>query len=114
VFHTVLDLLDPSYQRIRQFLPRKRFFNDLRALTCYLCFDRWEALIDLHDPQAQTGRSGYPLMGPFPPEDLNASLPVGLLSFVETADTGALWSPPPCLPTTIPIRDHPLALPLQR
>jgi hypothetical protein len=45
LFHTVLDLLDPSYQRIRQFLPRKRFFNDLRALTCYLCFDSWEALM---------------------------------------------------------------------
>jgi hypothetical protein len=45
LFHSVLDLLDPSYQRIRQFLPRKRFFNDLRALTCYLCFDSWEALM---------------------------------------------------------------------
>jgi hypothetical protein len=43
VFHTVL--VDPSYQRVRQFLPRKRFFNDLRALTCYLCFDRCEALM---------------------------------------------------------------------
>jgi hypothetical protein len=43
LFHTVL--VDPSYQRIRQFLPRKRFFNDLRAVTCYLCFDRWEALM---------------------------------------------------------------------
>jgi hypothetical protein len=45
LFHSVLDLLDPSYQRICQFLPRKRFFNDLRALTCYLCFDSWEALM---------------------------------------------------------------------
>jgi hypothetical protein len=26
-------------------VPRKRFFNDLRALTCYLCFDSWDALM---------------------------------------------------------------------
>ena len=45
LFHTVLELLDSAYQRIRQFLPRKRLFNDLRALTCYLCFDSWEALM---------------------------------------------------------------------
>jgi len=45
LFHTLLELLDSSYQRIRQFLPRKRFFNDLRALTCYLCFDSWQALM---------------------------------------------------------------------
>jgi hypothetical protein len=29
-------------------------------------------------------------MGLFSPEDLNASLPVGLLSFVETAGTGVV------------------------
>jgi hypothetical protein len=45
LFHTVLDLLDSSYRTIRQFLPRKTFFNDLRALTRYLCFDGWEALM---------------------------------------------------------------------
>jgi len=45
LFHTLLDLMDTRYQRIRQFLPRKRFFNDLRALTCYLCFDSWDALM---------------------------------------------------------------------
>ena len=45
VFHTLLELLDSSYQRIRQFLPRKVFFNDLRALTRYLCFDSWDALM---------------------------------------------------------------------
>jgi len=45
LFHTVLELLDSGYRRIRQFLPRKRFFNDLRALTCYLCFDSWDALM---------------------------------------------------------------------
>jgi hypothetical protein len=45
LFHTLLDLMDTRYQRIRQFLPRQRFFNDLRALTCYLCFDSWDALM---------------------------------------------------------------------
>ena len=45
LFHTVLDLMDARYRRLRQFLPRKRFFNDLRALTCYLCFDSWDALM---------------------------------------------------------------------
>ncbi len=45
LFHTVLDLMDSRYQRIRQFLPHQRFFNDLRALTCYLCFDSWDALM---------------------------------------------------------------------
>jgi hypothetical protein len=45
VFHTLLELLDSSYQLIRQFLPRKTFFNDLRALTRYLCFDSWQALM---------------------------------------------------------------------
>lgn len=45
LFHTVLDMMNTSYHCIRQFLPRKRFFNDLRALTCYLCFDSWDALM---------------------------------------------------------------------
>jgi hypothetical protein len=45
LFHTLLELMDSSYRCIRQFLPRKRFFNDLRALTCYLCFDSWDALM---------------------------------------------------------------------
>jgi len=44
-FHTVLELFDSRYQQIRQFLPRKTFFDDLRALTRYLCFDSWEALM---------------------------------------------------------------------
>jgi hypothetical protein len=45
LFHTVLDLMDSRYRRLRQFLPRKRLFNDLRALTCYLCFDSWDTLM---------------------------------------------------------------------
>jgi hypothetical protein len=47
VFHTLLELLDSSYQLIHQFLPRKTFFDDLRALTRYLCFDSWQALMAL-------------------------------------------------------------------
>ena len=45
LFHTLLELLDPSYQRLREFLPRKVFFDDLRALTRYLCFPSWQALM---------------------------------------------------------------------
>jgi len=45
LFHTVLDLLDSGYRRLHQFLPRKTFFDDLRALTRHLCFDSWEALM---------------------------------------------------------------------
>lgn len=45
LFHTLMELFDSSYQRLRQFLPRKTFFDDLRALTRYLCFDSWEALM---------------------------------------------------------------------
>ena len=45
LFHTLLDLMDARYRCIRGFLPRKRFFNDLRTLTCYLCFDSWDALL---------------------------------------------------------------------
>ncbi len=44
-FHTLLELFDSNYQLIREFLPRKTFFDDLRALTRYLCFDNWEALM---------------------------------------------------------------------
>lgn len=47
LFHTVLELMDRKYQLIRRTLPdRQTFFNDLRALTRYICFDSWEALLD--------------------------------------------------------------------
>ena len=45
LFHTLLELHDSAYRCIRQFLPRKTFFDDLRALTRYLCFDSWDALL---------------------------------------------------------------------
>lgn len=46
LFHTVLDLMDDKYRLIRQTLPtRKTFFDDIRALTRYFCFDSWDALL---------------------------------------------------------------------
>jgi hypothetical protein len=46
LFHTVLHLVDLQYQQIRSLLgTRKRFFNDLRALTTYFIFDSWRHLI---------------------------------------------------------------------
>ena len=47
LLHTVLDRMDSKYQLIRAALPsRKMFFQHLQALTCYLCFDSFEALLD--------------------------------------------------------------------
>lgn len=46
LFHTLLELLDRKYQLIPAHLPtRKTFFDDLRALTRYICFDSWEHLL---------------------------------------------------------------------
>ena len=46
LFHTVLHLVDQSYQQVRLLLgTRKRFFNDLRTLTTYFVFDSWRHLI---------------------------------------------------------------------
>jgi hypothetical protein len=58
LFHTLLELYDPRYRMIRQTLPRRdRFFNDVKALTQYMLFESWEALmlfmlegLDLEDP----------------------------------------------------------------
>ena len=58
LFHTILDSFDARYQLIRKTLPRRdRFFHDLKALTAYLLFDSWDALmrfmldgLDLQDP----------------------------------------------------------------
>lgn len=46
LFHTLLELVDAKYQLLRRHLPtRKTFFDDLRALTRYLYFDSWDALL---------------------------------------------------------------------
>jgi hypothetical protein len=47
LFHTVLYLLDFSYQQIRRKrVTRKGFFQDILALTKYILFDEWQHLID--------------------------------------------------------------------
>lgn len=47
LMHTVLDRMDTKYQLLRARLPtRKIFFEHVRALTCYICFDHFEALLD--------------------------------------------------------------------
>ena len=52
--HTVADLVDGAWQAARVAVgSRKRFFEDLRAITTYLVFPTWAALIE-------TLRSGLP------------------------------------------------------
>ncbi len=47
LFHTVLDKADAKYKLIRDNLPaRQTFFDDIRALTRYMCFDCWDNLMD--------------------------------------------------------------------
>lgn len=46
LFHTALEMIDGKYKQIRDDLPtRKTFFDDVRALTRYMCFDSWDALL---------------------------------------------------------------------
>ena len=46
LFHTTLEMMDEKYKQIRDDLPtRKTFFDDVRALTRYMCFDSWDALL---------------------------------------------------------------------
>lgn len=45
--HTFLGLHDEHYQMIRRQLgARRTFFEDLRSLTRYICFESWSALMD--------------------------------------------------------------------
>lgn len=47
LYHTFLSFTDEKYRLIRATLPtRKTFFDDLRALTRYLLFASWDALMD--------------------------------------------------------------------
>lgn len=47
LFHTILHLVDERYQQIRQIRgTRKGFFQDILALTNYLWFESWTALLD--------------------------------------------------------------------
>jgi hypothetical protein len=46
LYHTVLELMDANYQLVRQALgTRKTFFDDIRAITRYWCFESWDALL---------------------------------------------------------------------
>ena len=46
LFHTVLEMMDERYHMIRKELPtRKTFFDDIRALTRYICFDSWDHML---------------------------------------------------------------------
>ncbi|MCK5902699.1 MAG: hypothetical protein KAG28_06065 [Cocleimonas sp.] len=45
--HTLLEFFDQPYQSVPEALgSRKTFFNDIRALTRYICFDRWHHLLE--------------------------------------------------------------------
>jgi len=47
LFHTVLEHFDKCYQLLRDELPtRQTFFEDVRALTRYFCFDSWQHLLE--------------------------------------------------------------------
>ena len=46
LFHTILEFCDARYRLIRQTLSRRTtFFDDIRALTRYLSFDNWMAML---------------------------------------------------------------------
>lgn len=47
LFHTVLQLVDKTYQAIRQKRgARQAFFQDIRTLTQYCLFESWPTLLD--------------------------------------------------------------------
>jgi len=47
LLHTTLDLCDEEYRRVRaELAARQTFFHDVQALTRYLYFDSWQALIN--------------------------------------------------------------------
>jgi hypothetical protein len=46
LFHTLLEMMDDRYRMIREELPtRKTFFDDIRAITRYICFDSWDHML---------------------------------------------------------------------
>jgi hypothetical protein len=56
LFHTVLQLADRKYQRVRaELATRRTFFDDIRALTRYLLFESWEHLLDFMMTQLELG-----------------------------------------------------------
>lgn len=70
LLHTLLDLMDDKFCLLRQKLPsRRRLFDDMKALTTYLCFDSWEHLLDFmlegwsYKPESRVGRPPKPEIG---------------------------------------------------
>jgi hypothetical protein len=59
----LLHTVDDKFCLLRQKLPsRRRLFDDMKALTTYLCFDIWEHLLDFmlegrsYKPESRVGR----------------------------------------------------------
>jgi len=47
LFHTILEYFDACYRLLREHLAsRKMFFDDIRALTRYFCFENWQKLLE--------------------------------------------------------------------
>ncbi len=47
LIHTLMEFTDEKYRLLRATLPtRKTFFDDVRALTRYICFGSWENMMD--------------------------------------------------------------------
>ena len=45
LFHTTLELMNSKYRAIQDYLPRKTFFDDIRALTRYICFNSLDEIL---------------------------------------------------------------------
>ena len=64
LFHNLLEILDELYRELRQLLKRRtRFFDDIRALTSYLCFASLGSLLRFMSRALKEG--------PGPPPDLD-------------------------------------------
>lgn len=66
--HTFLECFHDKYKLLRKMLPtRETFFNDLRALTRYFCFESWDFMFEFmitglkkrHDPKSILLLKGY-------------------------------------------------------
>jgi hypothetical protein len=68
LLHTLLDLMDGKFRLLLQTLPScRRLFDDMKALTSYLCFDSWENLFDFM-LEGWSHNSKYPIVRPLKPE----------------------------------------------
>lgn len=46
LMHTVLEIVDAKYRRLRMAVgTRKTFFNDIKTLTKYMCFTNWDQMM---------------------------------------------------------------------